>query len=411
MEDLDWVILGGGPTGLTFGRLLQLAGINRFVILEKESAPGGLCRSKKIDDLWVDIGGGHFLDARNEQAVNFLFSHLPREKWVRYRRRTSIEIEGKEIGYPIESNLWQLPFLKRIDYLWSALMAGSVRGVKEPASFQDWIRWKLGNRIAQNYMLPYNEKIWGIGLDAIGTYWLDKLPSISPKNLVLSYLTRSSRARIPAHSEFWYPREGGYGAAWKAVSNPLANHLRLGESVESIDFEQRVVNGRYRAGKILVTIPWTIIPNISQVPPQIEDACRKLFHSSIAVDLYLGRYPTVGSQWVYVPNPAVSHHRVLVMNNFGAQTDAYWTETNVKRMPHATEGIFRHCNDYAYPIATSDKRKHMSSIKTWALRHNVYCLGRWGTWEYFNSDVCISSAFSLAKQFGMDAEQLLGVNR
>ena len=59
------------------------------------------------------------------------------------------------------------------------LHAGCVRGEQMPESFAAWIQWKLGDRIAQEYMLPYNRKIWSMDPDQLGTYWLHKLPNVS----------------------------------------------------------------------------------------------------------------------------------------------------------------------------------------------------------------------------------------
>lgn len=44
----DTIIIGGGITGVTIGRLLQKKNKNNFLIIEKENEAGGLCRSKNI---------------------------------------------------------------------------------------------------------------------------------------------------------------------------------------------------------------------------------------------------------------------------------------------------------------------------------------------------------------------------
>ena len=43
----------------------------------------------------------------------------------------------------------------------------------------DWIYWKLGDKIADDYMIPYNQKIFNKELNELGTYWLEKLPNVS----------------------------------------------------------------------------------------------------------------------------------------------------------------------------------------------------------------------------------------
>lgn len=52
-----------------------------FIILEKENEVGGLCRSSIVDGYPLDLGGGHFLDAANKKACNFLFKFLEESEW------------------------------------------------------------------------------------------------------------------------------------------------------------------------------------------------------------------------------------------------------------------------------------------------------------------------------------------
>ena len=83
MIDIKYLILGAGPSSLAFAHSLLEQGEDSFVILEKESDPGGLCRSADVDGAPVDIGGGHFLDVRNKPVCEFLFRFMPENEWVR----------------------------------------------------------------------------------------------------------------------------------------------------------------------------------------------------------------------------------------------------------------------------------------------------------------------------------------
>ena len=70
MNNMKYLILGAGPAGLTFARMLKDRGENSFVVLEKEAEAGGLCRSTEVDGSPFDIGGGHFLDVKSRQKRN-----------------------------------------------------------------------------------------------------------------------------------------------------------------------------------------------------------------------------------------------------------------------------------------------------------------------------------------------------
>ena len=45
----DYLIIGGGITGVALGRQLQKRGIENFLILESSPHAGGLCRSRRAD--------------------------------------------------------------------------------------------------------------------------------------------------------------------------------------------------------------------------------------------------------------------------------------------------------------------------------------------------------------------------
>src|SRR3954468_7156658 len=106
-ETYDYIIIGGGITGITMARLLQLAGVKSILVLEADSEPGGLCRTKKVADHYLDIGGGHFLCTKYKEVYDFVFAHLPKSEFNFFNRVSKIQIEGHEIDYPLESNIWQ----------------------------------------------------------------------------------------------------------------------------------------------------------------------------------------------------------------------------------------------------------------------------------------------------------------
>jgi protoporphyrinogen oxidase len=104
---------------------------------------------------------------------------MPRDEWREYERDSRIRFEGYEIHHPFEANIWELPEDKQQYFLDSIALAGCNTGKEIPEKFVDWITWKLGDAIADTYMLPYNRKMFGDNLNELGIYWLDKLPNTS----------------------------------------------------------------------------------------------------------------------------------------------------------------------------------------------------------------------------------------
>jgi protoporphyrinogen oxidase len=393
MIRVKYLILGAGPTGLTLARSLLDAGESSVLVLEAASEPGGLCRSAVVDGAPLDIGGGHFLDVRRREVLDFLFRFLPEADWNLFSRRSTIQFAGLEMDYPFESNLWQLPVDEQVEYVVSVAEAGCNTGAPMPRTFEDWIAWKLGQRIAQTYMLPYNRKIWSTDLSRLGTYWLHKLPDVSLRDTVRSCLTRQPAGTIPAHGRFHYPKAHGFGEVWRRLGASLGHALRLGTPATRLDAERLVVNDAFQAEHLVTTIPWHAWREAAGLPEAVRAAIGRLDHVGVRID-YRPEPAESQAHWIYVPDESVAHHRVLCRGNFCPGARGHWTETNPRRA--GAPGLWQHVNDYAYPLNTVDKPQAMTMIRDFAASRNITPLGRWGLWEHLNCDLAVAEALGAA---------------
>ena len=398
MKNHQYIILGAGPTGLTLAHSLIDSGIPReeILVIEKESVAGGLCRSEQVDGAPLDIGGGHFLDVKRKEVLEFVFRFLPESEWDTYIRVSKIRIDGTEVDHPLEANLWQLPKDAQVDYLESIAQAGCVRDEPMPEAFADWIEWKLGTRIAEDYMLPYNRKIWSMDPNALGTYWLYKLPNVSFRETLRSCLEGAAHGALPAHGVFLYPKSHGYGEVWRRMGEALGDSLKLDTAVSSVDLDARIVNGQWQASTIVNTVPWTLWDKFCRIPANVAADIAKLKNAPIDVDYHAETLDNP-SHWIYEPNEAIPHHRLLLRANFAKGSRGYWTETNASRSSALEEGAWRHRNEFAYPINTLGKPEAVAAICGWAEKHGIVGAGRWGKWEHMNSDVAVAEGLVLAK--------------
>jgi len=387
--------MGGGPSGLSLAHSLIDNGVPRgqVLLIEKESVVGGLCRSEQVDGYPLDIGGGHFLDVSKKKVLEFLFRFMPENEWNTFERISKIRLRLQEIDHPLEANLWQLSKADQVDYLESIAQAGCVRGELMPEAFADWVVWKLGERIAKEYMLPYNRKIWSMDPNELGTYWLYKLPDVSFRDTLRSCLEGRPFGVLPAHGIFLYPKQHGYGEVWRRMGDALGDSLVTSCPVEHIDLESRTVNGRWQAETIISSIPWTLWPKYCELPESVVSAISRLKNAPIDVD-YHSETLNNPSHWIYEPEENISYHRLLLRSNFVLGAHGYWTETNVNRS-RETSGI-RFRNEFAYPINTQGKPKAVDHILDWAHLHGIVGMGRWGRWEHMNSDIAVAEALQLA---------------
>lgn len=397
---MKYLILGAGPAGLTLANRLKQQGETDFLVLEREKQAGGLCRSVDVDGAPLDIGGGHFLDVRRPRVNEFLFGFMPEEEWNIYDRDSRIVVNGNVVNHPIEANIWQMKLSDQVEYLKSIAGAGCNLGEAMPKEFVPWIYWKLGTKIAEDYMIPYNQKMFSKELNQLGTYWLEKLPSVSFEETLLSCLEKKAYGKQPGHAQFYYPKNYGYGEVWLRMADEIRNNIGYGQNVKEIDFNTRTVTtdkgDKYQADIIVTTIPWLEFVKIKGMPKDIKESLSELRFSSIQIE-YCPDDLDTKCQWIYYPDPQLAYHRILVRHNFCPRSRGYWTETNSERiMVSEKNDNFKYMNRYAYPLNTIRKPEIMDRLLAWSKEQNVIGLGRWGEHQHYNSDVTVELAMKLA---------------
>ena len=398
MTNVKYLILGGGPAGLALANKLIQNGEEDILVLEREQEAGGLCRSMDVDGSPLDIGGGHFLDVRNPEVLDFLFPFMNKDEWDHYDRDSRIVVNGNTINSPIEANIWQMSLNDQVEYLKSIAVAGCNLGEEMPEKFVDWIYWKLGRKIAEDYMIPYNQKMFGEDLNVLGTYWLNKLPNVSFDETLISCLERKAYGTQPGHAQFYYPKKYGYGELFIRMAEALGDKIIYNTPVTEIDCDNKIVNGEYKAETIITTIPWKSVESFVGMPAEMKDIIDSLRFSSTVIS-YKPDMLDTKAQWIYYPDPKLSYHRILVRHNFCPKSRGYWTETNLTRFNKANSNeMFYYINEYAYPLNTIGKQENMQKLLSWAKSKNIIGLGRWGEWQHYNSDVVVALGMKLADE-------------
>lgn len=397
--EVKFLILGAGPAGLTFANQLQESREKSFLVLEKEKWGGGLCRSVYNNGPF-DIGGGHFLDVKNKKVLDYLFHFMPHAEWNTFERNSQIFIHNQYINSPIESNIWQMELKEQIEYLKDIAAAGCNNGIKKPDKFVDWIEWKLGQKIAADYMIPYNKKMFADELNNLGTYWLNKLPDVSFEEILYSCLEHKSHGRQPAHSTFLYPKEYGYGEVWERMSKNVENNVMYGQHIYGIAFDKMEIKTHsglnVKAQFIINTIPWKEFKEIQGMPSALHEKLGTLRHSAIETRLYLEDMDTL-AHWIYYSQEDLPYHRKLIRHNF-CPYHGYWTETRYERISMFDahdSNVEKYINEYAYPLNTINKSQFMQDLLSWCRTKQVYGLGRWGEHEHYNSDIVVQKALQL----------------
>ena len=387
----DYAILGAGPTGLATASRLHARHAS-FICLEKEPDTGGLCRSVSTPLGLADIGGGHLWNSKHEE-VNALVLGLF-DDWVGSERDSTIMIDGMEIPYPFEDHLWAMK--NSVPLICDVIRSRMTEGV--PSNFREWIMKNFGES-AHKYMLPYNEKLWGAPLERMSTAWTHALPALGIERIVESILHKKTDRNKLLYATWKYPQRGGFGRIFGEMARPFMDCIRTNEPVAKVEMRQKsiVINESYEAKTVINTVPWPEWPQACKgLPVDIEQAMLSLEAVPLTVELVAPQSPS--AQWTYFPDPAVPYHRKFFSAKWmpGAKFD--FTETNSNRFVVQNLGSTRFFSKYAYPIQTFRRDKAMINIRKWAKENRIIPLGRWGLWQYENTDVCMQQALDAMKE-------------
>lgn len=397
----DYLIIGAGVTGITLCKKLREKGIENIAVLEAGSEVGGLCKTKNIDGNILDIGGGHFFHTKHQEIFDYIFKYLPKEEFNYYKRVSKIEIENATIDYPIESNIWQLPMKKQVDYIISVIRNGEAAGTAEPHNYEEWIRWKLGNKICDNYMIPYNEKLWGVSPSEMDIDWLYKIPRVDVEEVLQYCLERRQDVnKFPAHVHFFYPKRGGFQRIVDAIAKDEMDKILLDVKVDKLEFKEGrwIINGLYEARNVINTAPWKDLYAALGSPAELEDAFSKIRYNRIVVSLCEHEYEH-DWHWRYIPDMTQRHHREFYIKNFAqdSKKNNIYIETSLERhinktgkQNYGTAEDF--CTDAAYPIPVIGHHAAINKILQHYKSRNLFGVGRWGQHEYQNADVSMYEA-------------------
>ena len=113
MLNVENLIIGAGISGLTFAANCK----EDYLIVEKESSVGGLCRTFYEGDFIWDFAG-HFFHFASSEIKSFFESEISEDDMVKCLKCTDINYYNNIIDYPFQMNIHQLPKSEFIDCLY-----------------------------------------------------------------------------------------------------------------------------------------------------------------------------------------------------------------------------------------------------------------------------------------------------
>lgn len=403
----EYVIIGAGITGLTLCKKFREAGISNILVLEAEDRVGGLCKTEEIDGHQLDIGGGHFFHTKHPEIFEYVFSHLAKSEFHYYKRVSKIALGEATIDYPIESNVWQLPLEEQIKYLISIIRNGESQNKPEPRNYEEWVRWKLGDMICDSYMIPYNEKLWGVKLNQMDCDWLYKIPQVNVEEVIRYSLEKHADVnKFPAHIHFYYPVKGGFQKIVDALAEDERKYIQLNTRVIDLEYRDKrwIVNKEFEAKHVVNTVPWNSLYKALREPTELSSDFAKIQYNRLMISLYEKPY-NHNWHWRYVPDIQKTYHREFFIHNFATDSkkNGVYLESNLDRyrnhlLEYDGKLIFEIETDAAYPIPVIGHKNAIKHILEYYEPKGLYGVGRWGQHQYQNADVAMFEAIKFVEK-------------
>lgn len=421
------LIVGAGPAGLALAS--KYPGAAR--ILEAADEVGGLCRSIEFGDGVFDLGGHSFHTPYAE--VSQFVERLMGGRWHSQRRDARVSMNGELIDYPFQTHFMQLS---------NAALVAECREYLPPSGrpstasdFEEWIVERFGAGIARHFMLPYNRKLWARDLKRIACDWVgERIAETYSKGA-----QTAERGRQPLQSDSWvsYPADGGFVEIYRAMAN-LCGPIELSSEVCEIDPINKIA--RTGDGR---TWPWTRLASTMPLPGLVRalDGCpadliadvdRLEFVSLKVLLILIGAPLAAQPQRIYLPDPAVPPHKVAFNHTSSPALRSRPAHAIMGEISYSEEKPARSDADlqsatldwlidsrlvrsaadvaefrvedirFAYPVYTHDRPAILARIRAYLEPFGIYSFGRFGGWDYVNSDACIWQGWNLASRLAAE---------
>lgn len=267
--DVDLLIVGGGPAGLTAAT--EAASIGRSVLLvEASERLGGMSASLEVGGQRVDLGSHRLHPSASSEVMEILRRVLGDDLQTR-PRNGRIRLAGKWLGFPLQpldlitSTPPSFGAKAALDMLTKPLRR------QRSDTYDEVVRTGLGPTVLKSFYGPYATKLWGIeAAEIAGDVARRRISVRGPVALVKKLLSNASKA-----PSFLYPRLG-YGQVVDGLvaeihQSALAD-ISTGTSVTQILSDEDGVEVALSDGRKLWVrrVLWTAAPH--QLAAVVVDA-------------------------------------------------------------------------------------------------------------------------------------------
>jgi protoporphyrinogen oxidase len=318
------VILGGGLTGISTAAHLR----SPWVLLEREDRLGGHARTDEHDG-WRFDKTGHWLHLRDAGVKQMVEELLPGQM-TSIARRARIFSHGALTRFPFQANLHGLPpevvkecLLGVIEAKVSNASRGAAGAEDEPKNFEEYCLRHFGAGISKHFMIPYNEKLWGVPPREITAAWCSRFVPLPNVEQIVAGAVGAGPPEMGYNVSFLYPKAGGIETFTRALQTRIRSdqgrvHTRT--SPDLVDWRRREVfaGGEripYRALVASIPLP-ELLKRMPDLPPHIEAHAARLRCTTLRyLNIASRAKPPADWHWIYVPETKYPFYRVNVFSS------------------------------------------------------------------------------------------------
>jgi protoporphyrinogen oxidase len=416
------VILGGGLTGISTALHLR----RPWVLFEREAKLGGLAVSEERDGFHFDLTG-HWLHLRDPVIKRLVAQVLPVEM-ASVERRARIFSHGATTLFPFQANLHGLPPEVIKECLLGVIQAKMQPAGVSPRNFEEYCLRHFGAGISRHFMIPYNEKLWGVHPRSITADWCSRFVPLPDLEQVVAGALGADAGRLGYNVSFLYPKQGGIETLTRALGARIqGGEVHLRSSVESLDLGKRemvVAGQRVPYQSVVSTLPLPeLLARISDLPDDIAAHASRLRCTTLRYLNVATRSPPAADwHWIYVPEKRLPFYRVGIYSNAvasmapagaaslyveladrGPVSDATLsdvaqglTEIGAIAVPGDVRFADAREIEHAYVVFDEHYAAATTAIFRFLESHSIYSRGRYGGWTYNAMEDCLLAGREVA---------------
>jgi len=311
MLNTDILILGAGPAGLSTAYFLKREGIT---IIEKEDRAGGLMKTDYYENSYFDKTG-HLLHLRTDVLKKIIEDEL-NISLKQIKRNSKIFSHNIFTEYPFQVNLFGLPkeIISRClkDFI-RARISGREKKYK---TFKDFIYGEFGEGIADEFLIPYNSKIWTLNPEEMSAGFCEKYIPIPDIYDVIDGALGIVKTDVGYNSSFYYPERGGIETIIKGFLKKIYANIIYKTQPVKINLKKRLVylsdNTVFNYKYLVSTIPLNqLVKLIEDAPSDVKNAGTKLLNSQVCYfNVITKRVFFDIPHWVYLPEKDIPFYRI-----------------------------------------------------------------------------------------------------